>query len=83
MSQKLPGCLDCDYVCLMLPHYFSHTCHTCLTWVAQIVRHTLACLREACYNFCVYDMWGSLLIKKILVLGVSNKKDLYLGTEGV
>ena len=28
-------------------------------------------------------MWGSLLIKKNLVLGVANKKDLYLGTEGV
>ena len=61
--KKLRGCLDCDYVCIMLPHYF---CHTCLTWVAQIVRHTLACLRESCHNFCVYDMWGSLLIKKFL-----------------
>ena len=30
--KKLRGCLDCDYVCLMLPHYFSHTCHTCLTF---------------------------------------------------
>ena len=36
---------------------FCHTCHTCLTWVAQIVSHTLACLRESCHTFCVYDMW--------------------------
>ena len=42
----------------------------------------LVCLLESCHNFCVYDMWGSLLIKKILVLGVANKKDLYLGNRG-